>query len=115
MAGKPVPAELVTARMKRFQLLVDLAFDGNFSLAARELQMPESTVRQYYRQGPRRVDAGVAMRVYDLLGIPTPWLLAIDSGTDHEVVGRFLVVGIERKRTEFNAHEKRYRELAEAF
>ena len=56
--------------------MVDEAFDGNFSLAARQLKMPVSTVHQYYRKGPRRYDAQVVQRMAEMLRTTPEWLFA---------------------------------------
>jgi hypothetical protein len=68
---------------RRFREIVDEAFDGNFSMASRELEMPLSTVHQYYQKGPRRIDARVAARIEALLKVSTAWLLG-EEGSDED-------------------------------
>ena len=54
---------------RRFQEAIDWGFDGNLSLAARVLNMPFSTVQQYYQRGPRRVSPAVVKKIDQVMGL----------------------------------------------
>ena len=66
MPRKPLPKKKLAKLKRRFRELVDWAFNGNLSLAARMLEMPFSTVQQYYQKGPRRIDGKVVTRVNEM-------------------------------------------------
>ena len=68
MPPKPLPKRALSEMRRRFRELIDWAFDGNLSMASRHLQMPFSTVQQYYDKGPRRFQARAIERITELLG-----------------------------------------------
>ncbi len=68
MPTQRIPKELQEQAKQRFREIVDWAFDGNLSMAARVLEMPFSTVRHYYEFGPRRVNHSAIQRMDSVLG-----------------------------------------------
>lgn len=75
MPAKPVPKRKLAKLKRRFRELVDWAFDSNLTLASRVLEMPFSTVQQYYQKGPRRIDARVVKRIEELFELGL-WIIA---------------------------------------
>lgn len=61
----PKAATQLDVEQKRgwFRSIVDRAFDGNLSEAARILQMSVSTTHQYYTQGPRRMSNAMVLKL----------------------------------------------------
>ncbi|MSR07277.1 MAG: hypothetical protein EXR93_09470 [Gemmatimonadetes bacterium] len=82
MPPKPLPPGSAARLKRRFRLIIDEAFDGNLSMAARELGIPVSTVHKYYQTGPRRLDARVAQRIEAKTKLPIPWVLGMEGYDD---------------------------------
>lgn len=78
MPPKAVPKKRIALLRRRFRELIDWGFDGNFSLAARALEMPVSTVQQYYQAGPRRIGKKALGRIDELTGLGE-WIAGDDD------------------------------------
>ena len=68
MPPKAAPKKRLALLRRRFRELIEWAFDGNLSLAARALEMPVSTVHKYYKEGPRRLSASAVETIERVIG-----------------------------------------------
>ena len=73
MAPRPLSKKRLAGLKRRFRDLIDWAFDGNLSLASKALEMPFSTVQQYYQYGPRRISASALSAIDRVTGL-ADWL-----------------------------------------
>ena len=80
MPPRAVPKKRVALMRRRFRDLIDWAFDGNLSLAARALRMPVSTVQKYYQEGPRRISSEALERIDELTELGS-WVAGEGEGT----------------------------------
>ena len=67
MARRPVSQKRIRSLRLRFRLFIDEAFDGNLSMASRELKVPFTTVQRYYQVGPRQISVKVTGRIQEFV------------------------------------------------
>ena len=92
MARKALSLAKLKQLKRRFRAMVDFSFNGNLTFAADTLEMPFSTVQQYYQRGPRRIDGRAVKRIDDLLGRPG-WIIGEEDPPMGDTLGGHIIDG----------------------